>query len=429
VRGAPLPSKNDFVLDWDRALGFKGDPFADKIMEPVSDFLVDRVEEKEKLNWFFIKSYFYGTIIGEHGVGKTMLLKWLEDRLRRYNRLHAVYINAAVFKEQINIPHQMLFPLLSVYEKMISKPHKKLMDFDYHSFLKKKLGQKSVVLLIDNAQNLTEKNLELIKSMREEGLRVQIIVTSTPSEFEKSRLQELGHDELHIILRRLTYDESKEMIMRRVKALGGSGIVPFNEENLTVLYERADKNPRQFLHLCRDEAIRLLIHRKDYLERQAMQPRREAKNIKTTPARPGIGARDMDIKIRKAERNEIEEERQEEKKKFINIKFDFGKKKTDSGRMPERALERTADKTPDRMPETRQKAQPNAREEPARHDDRRAIYNEKHKQELVDRLRSSSPRRNPVATPVSREKKQHHDEPLSEADRILRELSEEFEKK
>jgi type II secretory pathway predicted ATPase ExeA len=259
-KGEPL---TDFVLDWEKALGYKADPFADRIMEPASRFLVNRMDEKEKVNWFFIKGYFFGSIIGEHGVGKTTFLKWLIERLQRYDRIHCVYINAAVFREQINLIHQIAHPLLTFYEKNWTKPHQKVMNFDHISFLKKKLGNKSIALLIDNAHNLTDRNMELIKTMREEGLRVQVIVSTTQNDFEKSRLPEFGNDELNLTLRRLTFEESKEMLRKRIEVCGGRGFEPFTDDELRVLFEKADKNPRQFIHLCRDEAIKILLQKRD----------------------------------------------------------------------------------------------------------------------------------------------------------------------
>lgn len=423
--------KGDFILEWDRALGFKSDPFADKIFTPINQFLVDRIEEKEKLNWFFIKGYFYGTILGEQGVGKTMLLRWLEDRLKKYNRIHAVYINAAVFKEQVNIPQQMLLPLLSVYEKIISKPHTKTLTVEPISLIKKKLGSKSLALLIDNAQHLTEKNLELLKQLRNDGLRFQIIVTSTPNEYKKSRLAELGQDDLDITLRRLNFAEAREMIAKRVQVFGGVGIAPLNDETLQVLYDRADKNPREFLHLCRDEAIRILIHKKSLFDRQSMQPV-QLQQAQPTTAKGVKGAKlqsrksalaaarrsdeEFDIGLRKATPEGISESPlEQEKKKFFRIRFDISEKKSGNQNQPGQPTTANASlRTSSAL-----------RELNARSDDKQPVLNDRQRQELVDQLSSTSPRRKKEQEDRDKRKK----EGLSETDRILRELADEFEKR
>ena len=409
----------DFVLDWEKALGFKSDPFADKVLEPASQFLVNRIDEKEKVNWFFIKGYFYGRIVGEHGVGKTTFLKWLEERLNRYNKIHCVYINAAVFREQINIPYQILSPLLTFYERHWSKPHQKVVNFDYVGFIKRKLGQRSVALLVDNAHNLTDRNLELLKSLREEGLKLQVIVATTQPEFEKSRLSELGSDELNITLRRLTFEESKELIRKRVAFFGGSGIEPFREETLRELYDKADKNPRQYLHLCRDEAIRILIRRQDKPDerpaRPAVQAQPQHHHLQPSQQKMRFGRKkpvEQGERIPQSARSTPEPARKEQgqvpempkpdfrfrreepkakapKKKLFNIKFDFGSGKA-AGNSKKVAM-------------------------PGHIYDQKQLYsNDKYRQDLIDKLASAGP------------KKSQEKESVSDIDKMLRDLSDEF---
>ncbi|MBU1198266.1 MAG: ATP-binding protein [Nanoarchaeota archaeon] len=409
-----MVTKSDFVLEWDKALGFRGDPFADKIFLPINKFLVNRKDEKEKMNWFFIKNYFYGAIVGEDGVGKTTMMRWLEDRLGKYNRIHSIYINAAIFKDQINILQKMLEPLLSFYEKTFSKPHKKLLSADFLGFLKKKLGQKSVALLIDNAHHITDKNLELIKNLRKEGLKLQIIVSSTQKEYEKSRLREIGSDELSITLRRLTFDEAKEMLQKRIEAFGGKGIYPFTEDSIKKMHDKADKNPREFLKLCRDEAIKILIHKREILEQNAVVAKesgimhKEAKPLKTSGKKKHVSEEKMDVKIRTATEKESEEEKNKEKHGFFRIKF-----------------------APDED-DNKPKAKPVHKH----NDDRRAIHDDKHKQHLLNQLKSTSPRRKDKeetskAEPLSAKdkslSKSRDDDHISDTDKLLKELAEEFE--
>jgi type II secretory pathway predicted ATPase ExeA len=426
-----IASKSDFVLEWDKALGFRADPFADKIFGPINSFLVDRKEEKEKINWFFIKNYFYGAIIGEPGVGKTIMLKWLEDRLGKYNRIHAVYINAAVFKEQVNIIQKMIMPLLSFPERYITKPHNKLLSADFVGFLEKKLEHKTVALLIDNAHYLTEKNLELIKSLKKEGLKLKIIITSNPKEYERSRLPEIGHDELGITLRRPTYEEAKEMIKLRIQAFGGRGTYPFTDEELKALYERADKNPKEFLKLCRDEAIKILIHKREMLDKQAYVSKPESKPLKTSFKKmPGVDDK-MDVKIRKATENEVEEEKKEDKKKLIRIRFAFGKEKEKPRKQAQPSIPVKKDDTSKQKlaePEIQKSGISESKTEglgKQSFSDKKAIFDDEHKQELVNRLSSTSPRRQPVKPEAEKGKKDK--EYMSETDKLLRELAEEFE--
>ncbi|MBN2051937.1 ATP-binding protein [Candidatus Woesearchaeota archaeon] len=408
-----MVTKSDFVMEWDKALGFKGDPFPEKVLLPINTFLVNRKDEKEKLNWFFIKGYYFGTIIGEPGVGKTVVLKWLEDRLSKYNRLHAVYINAAVFKEQINIPQRMLLPLLSFQERLFTQPHKKLGSIEIMNLLKKKLQHKAVALLIDNAQHLTEKNLELIKGMKRDGFRMQIIIASNPKEYGKSRLSEIGPDELNITLRRLNFEEVKEMLAKRIEAFGGRGLYPFSENDLKEMYDKADKNPKEFLKLCRDEAIKILIHKREALEKQAYAQAseiRESKPLKTSIKKTFPSDNKMDVKIRKANEKDMREEEKEQKGKLIRIKFAFGKRDEHEKSMK-----------PAMQP--MQSSQPK-QSLAIKKDDKRAIYSDEHKEALVNQLSSTSPRRKTVE-----DDKKKNEKYVSETDKLLRELADEFEVK
>jgi type II secretory pathway predicted ATPase ExeA len=365
--GDCLPA--DFVLEWEKALGYKGDPFTDKVLIPSSQFLVNREIEKERINWFFIKGYFYGVVLGEHGVGKTTLLKWLQERLNKYNKIHCIYINAAAFRDQVSIHQQILMPLLSFYEKAWSKPHQKFSGQAFLELLKKKLGAKSVALLIDNAHNLTDKNIELLKGLREEGLRLQVIAASVQADYEKSRLMELGSDELSINLRRLNFEESKEMIARRVMAFGGVGFEPFSEDTLSFLYEKADKNPRQFIHFCRDEAIKLMIQKKGLSKGQGSSS--GEKKIDTARAKfkehKATARAERNVYGNLSSQTQSKAESANSWKSPLRIRFDFGSQKT--------VVNRHADSGGF----ARQQGQ----------DAKRVLASEKHSQDLLGKLSSA----------------------------------------
>jgi hypothetical protein len=210
----------------------------------------------------------------------------------------------------------------------------------------------------------------------------------------------------------------KEMLMKRIEAFGGKGIYPFSEEELRRMYEKADKNPKEFLKSCRDEAIKILIHKRELLDKQKfpaeqLQPtikfnkakeaqpqplKTSAKKTTATLASASDGI--MDIKVRKAEERDVEEEDRDEKKKLIRIKFAFGKQEE----KPRRPAQ-----NPSFSPRKENKA----------------IYNDEHKEALVNKLSSSSPRRKAQEPEKSKDKKD--EKYVSETDKLLRELADEFE--
>jgi hypothetical protein len=186
------------------------------------------------------------------------------------------------------------------------------------------------------------------------------------------------------------------MITKRIEAFGGKGTYPFSEDDLKAIYEKADKNPKEFLKLCRDEAIKILIHKREELERTNYSAGHEAKPLKTSNKETIASEDKMDIKIRKADDKEIAEEKKEDKKKLIRIRFALGK---DS-----------------------EKKKRSAPDFAIRKEDNKAMYDEEHKEALVNSLSSTSPRRKTKPEP---DKKEY----LSESDKLLRELAEEFEVK
>ena len=89
------------------------------------------------------------------------------------------------------------------------------------------------------------------------------------------------------------------------------------------------------------------------------------------------------------------EEAREEKKKLIRIKFAFGHDEEDK---------------------------PGPRPRHDEKEEHRALHDDDHKQELLDKMSSTSPRRK-QAEPEQKSK----EKPISETDKLLRELAEEFE--
>ena len=50
------------MLEWEKALGYKENPFKRVILEPVSTYIANLENEKERLNLFIITNKKFGTI-------------------------------------------------------------------------------------------------------------------------------------------------------------------------------------------------------------------------------------------------------------------------------------------------------------------------------------------------------------------------------
>ncbi len=260
-KDAPLPKPKDkFILDWTKALGWKRNPFKPEIDDP-SSLVAGYEKERTKMNLFVIKKYDFGIIEGEEGKGKTTLLKWMGYELRKYK--HTLYSAYMEGKELTGIHtsiKKIIWPTLRPDEKLITKPYMKLDLNNIIEFLRKKIGRKPLLIIIDDVKDVSDVASVLLKKLFTSGLPVQLIISGTEAEIKKSELSQLtAREKLHIILRDMDFEEAKKMIMKRVESVGGSGIQPFTEPKLEKLFSKAKKNPGKFLQLCYSEAAETAV--------------------------------------------------------------------------------------------------------------------------------------------------------------------------
>ncbi|PLW79350.1 hypothetical protein C0585_08035 [Candidatus Woesearchaeota archaeon] len=113
---------------------FNPDPLKDKIRE-----MIGRAKEFEDLN-YFATSNSMCFLKGEKGVGKTFLIRKLIENLKKDYRI--LYIDANGFSKNKDI-EKPIVTSKKIYEKIIRK--------------------KGFILIMDNCNTLTDRNLERIK--------------------------------------------------------------------------------------------------------------------------------------------------------------------------------------------------------------------------------------------------------------------------
>ena len=248
-----------FILEWDKELGYTADPFEDKILEPVDDFFIGYDRERQRINLFVINNHKFGKIIGESGVGKTIALMWLYEVLKGHkNKIFVSFIDAKKLAKGFSLLDEPLSSLVGFYDKKIKKVK---LDIDVDSnvkLLKSKVGQKKIVLLIDNFEYIIKDNLMLLDKLLEFD-NIHVVVA------EANDAQPVGivkeRDALNITLKGLSFDEAREMIKRRIERFGGKGIYPFEEKHLEKIYEDSKKNPRKILEISRERAIEASVRK------------------------------------------------------------------------------------------------------------------------------------------------------------------------
>lgn len=191
-------------------------------------------------------------ITGEIGSGKTTLLQSFLDELGD----DVVY--AMVSQTQLS-PSQFLQAVLAEFGFRPFQAQKaELLDM-LNMFLVEQYGEgKKVVLIVDEAQNLTEKVLEEIRLLsgietrKEKVLR--IILAGQPElkgKIESPRLKQLTQRvRLRFHLGPLTNREMREYIGHRLKVAGANAEDIFAEECLDLIFRHTGGVPRLINTLC-----------------------------------------------------------------------------------------------------------------------------------------------------------------------------------
>ena len=266
-----------FIYYWYRVFKWKENPFDKKDLEPISNYISGYQDERKKLNYFIIEKQPLCHIYGEDGFGKTTLLKWLIVQLSRYkDRVMVDFVDKDI---KINeIVKLLINPLLSLREKtiigsnifnieklagMINDNNLKIIyesiylkkrNFEFinlKSFLSSRLGSKHLVLIIDDFDKLNQDVMKLVQMLIESDINMQVMLSST-----KDHLEIKKKDCLNVHLNGMTFESALGMVTKRIMSVNGIGYEPFSDDELKRLYEKSNKNPVEFLNLCKKKAIK-----------------------------------------------------------------------------------------------------------------------------------------------------------------------------
>ena len=135
--------------------------------------------------------------------------------------------------------------------------------------IKDRLKGKRLVVLIDNLEYLSKGNMSMAESLLE-SMDIQIIATSVGN---AGSIDE--KDSLRLKIGSLDPEAMKEMVEKRVRGCGGTGLTPFSERQLDRIYKAGAKNPRQLLKICNKKAIELAVKRMKEPYAEADEPETE----------------------------------------------------------------------------------------------------------------------------------------------------------
>ena len=198
------------------------------------------------------------TLTGEVGTGKTTLINRLLDWLH-----HRRARTAFLFNSRMNSNQLFDFILAEFDIRCDSKSKSQQLMKLNHWLLDRYRSGETVVLIIDEAQNLTYPVLEEIRLLTNletstEKL-LQIVLSGQPELEEKLKLPQLRQLRQRIMLRcktsALSNQETKEYIAERLKIAGASGDPIFNASAVDAIHVYSLGIPRVVNLLCEHSLV------------------------------------------------------------------------------------------------------------------------------------------------------------------------------
>jgi len=189
---------------------------------------------------------------GEVGTGKTTLCRALLDKLDA-NVKSALILNPLLSDTELIRAINEDFGL-----RVDSSSLKEQVDA-LNSFLMVKAGEGgNAVVIIDEAQNLSPKALEMIRllsNLETEKMKlIQIVLVGQPELREKLKLPELRQLNQRIVVRYhlspLEFEETKAYIFNRLSIAGGQGGIKFTSTALKSIHEASCGIPRLINIVC-----------------------------------------------------------------------------------------------------------------------------------------------------------------------------------
>ena len=198
------------------------------------------------------------TLTGEVGTGKTTLINRLLDWLHQKNARTAFLFNSRMNSNQL-----FDFILAEFDIQCESKSKSQQLLKLNHWLLERYRAGETVILIIDEAQNLTYPVLEEIRLLTNletstEKL-LQIVLSGQPELEEKLKLPQLRQLRQRIVLRcrtaPLTKEQTHEYVGERLKIAGASGEPIFAPQTIDAIYIYSLGIPRVVNLLCEHSLV------------------------------------------------------------------------------------------------------------------------------------------------------------------------------
>ncbi|MGA8273367.1 MAG: AAA family ATPase [Candidatus Sulfotelmatobacter sp.] len=192
-------------------------------------------------------------LTGEVGTGKTTLI----NKLLEWLRLQQV-ATAFIFNSRLNTTQFLDYMMADFGISCDSKAKSQILLRLYNWLLDRYRAGETAVLIVDEAQNLTEEVLEEIRMLTNletftEKL-LQIVLVGQPELENKLKQPQLRQLRQRLTLRAkthsLTLEETKAYIQQRLRIAGSNGQQIFSPESMVAIHRYANGIPRIINLLC-----------------------------------------------------------------------------------------------------------------------------------------------------------------------------------
>jgi len=204
-------------------------------------------------------------LTGEVGTGKTTLI----NKLLEWLRLQQV-ATAFVFNSRMNVPQFLDYMMADFGIPCETRSKSQILQKLYNWLLDRYRAGETAVLIVDEAQNLSDEVLEEIRMLTNletftEKL-LQIVLVGQPELEAKLKQPHLRQLRQRLTLRAkthpLTLEETKAYVAQRLRIAGSNGQSIFEPDALTTIHLHANGIPRVVNLLCEHSLVSAFVDQK-----------------------------------------------------------------------------------------------------------------------------------------------------------------------
>jgi general secretion pathway protein A len=245
--------------------GLRANPF-NVNPEPRYLFLTRHTEEALACLTYGIQSRKgFVLLTGEVGTGKTTLI----NKLLEWLRLQQV-ATAFIFNSRMNVPQFLDYMMADFGIPCDSRSKSQILQRLYNWLLDRYRAGETAVLIVDEAQNLSDEVLEEIRMLTNletftEKL-LQIVLVGQPELEAKLKQPQLRQLRQRLTLRAkthpLTLEETKAYVLQRLRIAGSDGRQIFDGDALSSIHKYSNGIPRVVNLLCEHCLVSAFVDQK-----------------------------------------------------------------------------------------------------------------------------------------------------------------------